>query len=166
MILSFARLCREELRSVLERYELEQLLIREDAFGCEVRYANGTTGVQVRAEPREARVFVLLCKLVEGRMYVGLGEGRPDTDPNTAGLDDLTALRAPERAVQQPFQPGFRRGQLRQIVRQYAELLPMVAHDVLTGEFEILNTVYGIKLQRRRDWIASWDDKSTSSNVG
>jgi len=149
LINEFQRACQEEMAFLVEEFGFGPPDVEVDRFGAELRYKNATTGITVRLEPRENRIFVMLYRLVGGEFphYHSVHERDADLS-NNFDLDDLIALRCPSLSVAQPFNEWLTGPRLREVLVGYARALRECASDVLAGNFRIFTDLGEIVAKR------------------
>jgi hypothetical protein len=135
----FERICLGQLHLVLKTLGFIIIKKEKDALGVFITFQNPTTAVRVSFEPREGGIFVLVTRLVDGKipaypLFIG-----PDTVIHSFYLDDLVRVKAPG------FQFGFTKqefstpAQIESALAEVAEQLEDYADDVTRGDFEIFN---------------------------
>jgi len=106
----------------------------------ELVYSNRTTGVVVSWEPRDLYVFVMLCRLVDGRCCHDDRCIDPDTELNCFDLNDLVQVRAPGDVVRGhglgldwPTPPGGLEG----IIAGQVRNLRRHGQPIIDGDFSV-----------------------------
>lgn len=119
---------------------------KED-WGYELIYLNKTTGVKITYEFREAYIFIMLYKLVDGSLIENPRSIRENTTLYGYGLDDIINLRNPQALIKPAYQYGDeseyydKMKGLTLYVTAFANNLKEYAVDVLSGDFKIFNEV-------------------------
>jgi len=127
--------------------------VKED-WGYELIYLNNTTGVKIIYEFREAYIFIILYKLVDGKLI----ENPKSIDENTVlygfGLDDIIGLRFPQALIKPAYQYGEeskyydKKKGLTLYVTAFSDNLKEYASDVLEGDFKIFHETQKIVKDR------------------
>lgn len=131
----FERVCMKRLRFLKEDFQFQLEKVERKPFGIFITYLNSSTGVRVSLEPREGRIFVLVCRLIDGKIPEYPIFVKPDTPLNCYYLDDIVRLKLdklPSRpVVKQLLSPTGAETALTEI----SSLLREFAADILTGNF-------------------------------
>lgn len=126
---------------------------KED-WGYELIYLNKTTGVKITYEFREAYIFIMLYKLVDGSLLENPGRIQENTILYGYGLDDIISLRNPQALIKPAYQHGEgseyynKKKGLKLYVTAFANNLEEYASDVLSGDFKIFNEAHRIVRER------------------
>lgn len=135
---SFVSLASDAMAGLAIDFQLSLTVARADESEAVASFENATTAILVRHDAYERRVFVSLHK------KRGIGaSASPDIndrlrDPlNGFDVDDLIALRCPDRAVVQQNADLTSVTQLREVLTKYSGVLAEGARDVLAGNFEV-----------------------------
>ena len=149
----FFRAAKKSFRFLVDEFQCRVTSEASDAWGDELTYQNSTTAVNIRYEPREKYVFILLCRLVGGKVPEHPGVVHPDTDLNRYGLDDLLKLRAPAlKILKKEFGVPFTERNLRTMVETYARGVRNYAADILHGDFSIFPELEKIVKRRAEEY--------------
>jgi len=142
----FLRVAKKAFRFLIDEFQCRLTSKKSDAWGAELTYQNDTTAVNVRYEPREQFVFVLLCRLINGKM--------PAYDSfDSFGLSDLLTLRAPELKIRKRSAPErFTENDLRHMVITFARGVRGHATDILHGDFSIFPELEKIVKRRAEEF--------------
>jgi len=145
------RLCIEKLDFLEKDFGFKVVNREEEPYGVFITYQNSTTAVRISFEPREGGVFLLLSRLVEGKVPpypIIVGE---NTALNSFYLDDLVALRAPS------LEFSFRKAKMSSVVQiesavnEIGGVLRKFASDILMGDFSIFKELAVIVKNRQRN---------------
>lgn len=126
---------------------------KED-WGYELIYLNKTTGVKITYEFREAYIFIMLYKLVNGNLQENPRSIQEDTILYSYGLDDIISLRNSQALIKPAYQYGEeseyydKEKGLMLYVSAFAHNLKEYAADVLSGDFQIFNEVDRVVKER------------------
>lgn len=126
---------------------------KED-WGYELIYLNKTTGVKITYEFREAYIFIMLYKLVNGNLQENPSSIQEDTILYSYGLDDIISLRNSQALIKPAYQYGEeseyydKEKGLMLYVSAFAHNLKEYAADVLSGDFQIFNEVDRVVKER------------------
>lgn len=152
---SFFQFCDKYFRFLIEEFGCRIVGKKPDSFGGEVTYRNATTAVNVRYEQREHYVFILLCRLVRGKIPQEPIFVHPKTKLYSFYLDDLFTIRSPDTKIRRkPFgdkipdlalkeliqaytSEPFTERDLEHMIKTYAAGLQRYAADILRGDFAI-----------------------------
>ncbi len=153
---SFDAVAKEQFGFLESQYGYRLAACDKENWGCKLIYLSNVTGVEVVFEYREACVFVMLYKLVEGTLQ----KNSRNIDGNTVlhgySLDDLVSIRSPQNSMKPTYRydeqsiyfekdVGFG-----QYVAAFAENLRCYAKDVLCGDFEIFLELDRVVKERAR----------------
>lgn len=115
----------------------------EHNWGYEMIYLNNKVGIKITYEFGEAYIFILLYKLIDGKLIENPHIIKNDTLLYGYGLDDIINLRNPSALIKPAYQYGSKseyydkeKG-LTLYVSAFADNLKKYATDILNGNFEI-----------------------------
>ncbi len=132
----------EEFGFVEKEFGLARLYSKQIEGGFEFAYRNATTAVCLTYEFREAYLFVMLYRLVNGEFVKNPTRVALDTPLNGYALDDIVSLHNPDALVKPAYQYGERaefytnKEGLRLYFRLFAENLRKYGARVMMGNFE------------------------------
>lgn len=137
----FEQLCAKHFKFLIERYGFKKLKPDKDAYGCRVTYIGKTTGVKVSYEYKDGGLFVLLARLINGKMPPYPVFVKPDSVLNQFYLEDIVAVKHPSFQLKQNFDdivnPTLE--ELESSLSNYAEALQIYGQDILKGDFSIFS---------------------------
>ncbi len=144
----FEKLCRKVFKFLEDEFDFEIVTSERDSFGSYITYQNSTTGIRFSLEPKEGGMFILLSRLIDGKIpdypiFVGSG-----TPLNSFYLDDLISLRAQSLKVEQEIEELFNPNGLERVLVQYANILQQYAIDILKGDFQVFTELAEIVTKR------------------
>lgn len=123
-------------------------------WGYELIYRNKTTGVKLTYEFREAYIFIMLYKLVDGSLIENPRSIQENTILYGYGLDDIISLRNPQALIKPAYQYGEeseyydKKKGLTLYVAAFANNLKECASDVLAGDFKIFDEAHRVVKER------------------
>ncbi|MBK8503664.1 MAG: hypothetical protein IPL46_16510 [Saprospiraceae bacterium] len=79
---------------------------QKEDWGYELIYLNNTTGVKITYEFREAYIFIMLIKLVDGSLIENPRSIQENNVLYGYGLDDVIGLRNPQALIKPAYQYG------------------------------------------------------------
>ncbi len=127
-------------------------------WGYELIYKNETTGVRITYEFREAYVFIVLYKLINGKIVENPNSIEDDTKLNCYGLDDILTLRNPSSIVKPAYEYGDdsefynKEVGLDLYVTKFAENLRKHSHEILLGNFDFFVELDNVVKERVRKY--------------
>jgi hypothetical protein len=126
---------------------------KED-WGYELIFLNTTTGVRITYEFREAYIFIMLYKLVDGSLMENPRSIQENTLLHGHGLDDIVSIRNPQALIKPAYQYGKeseyydKKKGLTLYVTAFANNLKEYALDVLGGDFKIFDEANRVVKER------------------
>lgn len=126
-----------ELFQYLEDEYLCTVSVNETEFGMFITYINDTTSVRISFEPREGGLFILLSRLIEGKIPpypIIIG---PQTQIHSFYLDDILSLKAREIPEKNQDQLAQKPDALSEQLSFCSTMLKRYAKDILQGDFSI-----------------------------
>lgn len=150
----FDIIAQEQFKFLKSEYRFRLSKREKEDWGFELIYLNDTTGVKITYEYREAYIFIMLYKLVDG----DLRENPRSIEENTIlfgfGLDDIISLRDPQALIKPSYEYGEKykyydkdKG-LFLYTSAFADNLKKYAKDVLDGDFTIFSDLDTIVKER------------------
>jgi hypothetical protein len=123
-------------------------------WGYELIYLNKTTGVKITYAFREAYIFIMLYKLVDGNLIENPRSIQENTVLHGYGLDDIISLRNPHALIKPSYQYGEeseyydKKKGLTLYVTAFSNNLKEYASDVLVGDFKIFSEAQRVVKER------------------
>ncbi|MCG6168916.1 hypothetical protein EHQ12_05370 [Leptospira gomenensis] len=151
---SFDILIRKCFKFLELDYQFRFVKSKKENWGYEILYLNETTGVKIIYEYRESYIFIILYRLIDGELIENPGEIFQNTKLNCFGLDDIINLRNPSALLSPTYEYPEnshyfnKKNGWEQYVSDFAENLKTYASDVLSGNFEIFQTIDPIVKER------------------
>lgn len=153
-IKSFELIAKEQFKFLESDFDFQISKCNQEDWGYELIYLNKTTGVKITYEFREAYIFILLYKLINGKMLENPRNIQENTILNCYGLDDIINIRNPQALIKPAYQYGeeskyFDKNKgLKLYVTAFAKNLKEYTSDVLAGDFRIFNEAVKIVKER------------------
>jgi hypothetical protein len=120
-------------------YGLEKIAVEKSSYECYVTFSNKKIAVQVSLEMKDGGIFVMLIRLVDGKLPTYEVFIRPDTAINHFDLEDVVDLKNPEFSLEQEYSdesyPTIQ--ELEENLSKYAEALRKYGKDILAGDFRL-----------------------------
>ena len=139
----FEQHCRRIFKPVLEdKFGFKIVDVEKDDFGDYLTYQNDTTGIKISYEPREGGIFILLSRLIDGKMPEYPIHIEADTILNSFDLEDIIAFKEAKKGIGRKFKNYFRRynisrkASLVKNLSKYIEELEEYAAYILNGDFK------------------------------
>lgn len=134
---SFERTCVEEFGFLVTDYGLKMAQVEKAAYGCYVTYNNEVVAVEVSYDIKDGGLFVMLCRMVNGKIPPQEVFIRSETLINRFDLEDVVSLKEPSIDLEQDFADPHKptAKELRTNLKIYAEALKTYAKDILGGDF-------------------------------
>jgi len=129
---NFEKICKKEFFFLVEEYDFKLKNIKTENFEYNIIYKSERVGITVKLERRENCVFILLHRLLNGKIPDYPIFIKRDTGINTFYFDDLLSLRYPDFHINKP-------DNLEKKLKKSAYLLSKYADDVLKGDFTIFS---------------------------
>ncbi len=167
----FFKLCGRHFAFLIEEFGCRVGGKKSDAFEDELIYRNATTAVKIRYEPREKYVFVLLCRLVNGKIPPYPIFVRHEKELTQFYLDDLLTLRSPatiirkkyhrerfadkedlHQAIKASLEEPFTEQNLEHMIKTYAAALREHGSDILKGNFTVFAELEKIVRKRTAEF--------------
>lgn len=134
---AFERACNKEFGFLTAEHGLKVMNTSKDTYGCYVTYCNDVVAVKVSYEIKDGGLFVMVCRMVNGKLPPEEIFVRSDTVLNSFDLEDVVALKEPSIELEQnfadPSKPTAK--ELETNLRIYAKALKTYAKDILGGDF-------------------------------
>ncbi len=138
----FEKHCRRIFKPVLEdKFGFKIVDVKQTDFGDYLTYQNATTGVKISYEPKEGGIFVLLSRLINGKIPEYPIHIKADTILNSFDLEDIISFKLAQKGIGRKLKNYFRRynfsrkASLVKNLTRYAEELEEYAAYILNGDF-------------------------------
>ena len=142
-------LFRKAFSFLIDDFSFREESLELDNWGIRLVFCNSTTGVRISYEPREGGIFVMLIRLVDGKLPdypIFIDE---DTVLNYFDLQDLLSIRIP-CFKENNFEIGKTNSEIENYIQQIAKNLRTKAEDILKGDFLIFSELERIVKERAR----------------
>lgn len=151
---------KQQFRFLKKKYGFTLSKESQEDWGVQMDYVNKGIGVGVKIayEIREGYIFILLCRLVEGRIVDDPRNINEKTILNNFSLDDLISLKEPSDNINAAYEyPDDHKYHdeddgLRLYARDFAANLEKHANDILNGDFGIWPQLDKIVRDRAREY--------------
>jgi hypothetical protein len=143
---------REAFRFLEDDYGFKLVHTNRNRYSSVILYQNATTGVEIEFEPRENRIWVMLYRLVNGKLpeYQSVQELDRDAT-NRFDLDSLIELKAPSLlAEREARRLTVREHDVEPAVAQRAAELHLFGGGILRGDFALFADLGRLKQERIR----------------
>ena len=147
---NFERICLQRFRFLEEELGFVVKKKERESYGVFITYKNPTTAIRISFEPREGGIFILISRLVEGKIPEYPIFIQPDTVLHSFYLDDVIRTKVPN------FQFDFKGNKLsssdqfERALNEVADALKKYASDVLQGDFESFEDAERIVKERQK----------------
>ncbi len=152
----FDQIAKELFNFLIADYSFKLAECREEEWGYNLIYMNNTTGVKIVYEFREAYIFIMLYKLVDGKLIENPRSIKDDTVLYGYGLDDIVNLKNAKDSMKPTYEYGDeseyydKENGMTLYVLKFADNLRKYANEVLNGNFDIFMKVDKIVKERAR----------------
>lgn len=146
---NFEKNCLQRFRFLEEEFGYVIKKKERESYGIFITYQNPTTAIRISFEPREGGIFVLISRLVEGKIPKYPIFIQPDTVLHSFYLDDVVRTKVPN------FQFSFKgeklssADQFEKALDEVVDTLKKYASDILKGNFESFKEVERIVKKRQ-----------------
>ena len=150
----FDVIAKEQFKFLVTDFGFQLSKSEKEDWGYELIYLSKTTGVKITYEFREAYIFIMLYKLVDGSLIANPRSIQENTILYGYGLDDIIGLRNPQNLIKPAYQYGEeseyydKQKGLTLYVTAFANNLKEHASDVLAGDFKIFDEAYRVVKER------------------
>lgn len=148
--------CRRIFKQVLEvKFGSKIVGIEHGDFGDLIKYQNETTGITIYNEPRDG-VFVILSRLVDGKIPDYPLQIKADTPLNTYYLEDIISFKISKKSIGEKIGNYLRnlnfphKLDLEKTLTKYATEIEEYAADILKGDFNEFPELEKIVKRRAR----------------
>jgi len=155
---NFDQIAKEQFGFLITDCEFKLVGCREEEWGYNLIYLNSTTGVKIIYEFREAYIFIMLYKLVDGKLIENPRNISDDTVLYGYGLDDIVNLKNSKDSMKPTYEYGDeseyydKENGMTLYVSKFADNLRKYANEVLNGNFEIFMKVDKVVKERARQY--------------
>jgi hypothetical protein len=146
----FERVCRERLRFLVGEFGFNLIKTEKEPSGVFITFQGPTTALRISLEPREGGIFILLTRLVRGKIPPYPIFVEPETPLNSFHLDDLIQLKAPGFLFSFRRQKVSSRSELNAALEEIADALRKYADEVLKGNFEVFGELSRVVKKRQK----------------
>jgi hypothetical protein len=154
----FDQIAKAQFGFLIKDYDFKLIELREEEWGYDLTYLNNTTGVKIIYEYREAYIFIMLYKLLDGKLIENPRNVKDDTILYGYSLDDIVDLQNAKANMKPAYEYGDEseyhdeKNGMMLYVSKFADNLKEFANEVLTGNFEIFKKVDKIVKDRARQY--------------
>lgn len=151
---SFDEILINEFDFLVQEFNFYLESIKKEKWGYELVYLNQTTGVIITYEFQEAYVFIVLYRLINGRIIKNLRSIEPETKLNGFSLDDIISFHNPQALIRPTYEYDSTSKYhnsllgLKSYVSDFASNLKEYAFEILNGNFRIFDLIDGIVKER------------------
>lgn len=155
---SFDIIAKEQFSFLESEYNFRLSICNREDWGYNLIYMNDTTGVKITYEYREAYIFIMLYRLVDG----SLQENPRSIEDNTIlygyGLDDIISMSNPKDLIMPAYEYGEqskyydKEKGLHLYTSAFSNNLKVYGKSVLNGNFEIFPRLDEIVKERVRNY--------------
>jgi len=136
----FKKQCKKIFQFLEDEFGFQIVASEQDLYGMDITYQNSTTAIEIRFEPRENRIFILLMRLIKGELPNYPIFIKNESEVNSFYLDDLIDLKTPSSKVKQKkFGDWLTSQDLENILIKYATVLKQYGTDILRGDFKVFS---------------------------
>ncbi|MCB0531337.1 MAG: hypothetical protein KDD14_04000 [Saprospiraceae bacterium] len=154
----FIIIAKEQFSFLESEYNFRLSKCDKENWGYELIYLSDSTGVKIIYEYREAYIFIMLYKLIDGDIIENPRNIQDKTTLYGYELDDLIRLKNPQALIKPAYEYGEQseyydeKDGLALYVDAFSSNLRAYAKDILSGNFEIFPELEGIVKQRARGY--------------
>lgn len=151
---NFDVIAKEQFKFLESDFGFQLSKSEKEDWGYELIYLSKTTGVKITYEFREAYIFIMLYKLVDGILVENPRSIQENTVLYGYGLDDLIGLRNPQALIKPAYQYGEeseyydKKKGLTLYVTAFSNNLKEYTPDVLAGDFKIFGEAQKVVKER------------------
>jgi len=136
---SFEKECRKHFKFLEEDFGFRPPKRQRIHLSSSLTYQNDTTAVEVSLEPMDGGVFVLLSRLVDGKIPEYPIFVTREIRLDSYYLDDLVGLKMPDTPVREASEDAFDERELKRCLAQSAAQLRGLGSDILRGDFTVFD---------------------------
>lgn len=151
---TFDVIAKEEFMFLESGYGFLLTECKKKDWGYELIYTNATTGIKVSYEYQQAYIYIVLYRLVDGKMIENSKSTEKEVSLFGCGLDDIISLRDSSALIKPAYEYGEeseyydKKNGLTLFTSAFANNLRKYAADVLSGDFKIFEEVEKIVIER------------------
>jgi len=139
MSTSFEKLC-DKYFHFLTKCNFKKISTESSPWGAKIKYANGTTGIEITDQVREYDAVLIKIHQLSG------GEFRKREDEGWLYLDDFIQLIDPNMAPKE--RQLYNTSHMDEVLKQYSDVIRNHAKDLIDGDFSIMPAARKIMLHR------------------
>lgn len=153
---NFTQIVLDQFKFLVSDYGFKRLKKRKHPWGYEFIFVNNITGVRITYEFREAYIFIMLYRLINGKLVKNPSPITENSVLNAFCLDDIVSIRNPDATMKPAYYYGIesefynKEQGMTLYVSKFADNLKIYAADVLTGNFEIFTKLDQIVKKRAK----------------
>lgn len=132
---TFENCCDQLFSFLVDNYGYRKEIVKKDTFDYYITYKNNTTAVRISYEPREGGIFVMLSRLIDGKMPEYPIFIHDDTIINSFYIDDIVKIKTTSTTIQHKNMTMLDEEECISILSEYAKTLKQYGSDILTGDF-------------------------------
>jgi len=144
----FEKLCKKIFKFLEDEFNFKLVNSEQESCGIYITYQNPTTAIRISLEPRGGGVFILMHRLINGKIPKYPIFIEAETLLNSYYLDDLISLKAPSFKIEQQVEKISNHNEIERILVQYANALKHYAKDILKGDFQVFDLLGRIVKKR------------------
>jgi len=149
MMNNFLIISNKAFQFLVDEFSFVVIKTESDPYGTQILYQNSTTAVRIRFEHRENKLFVLLMRLINGKLPEYPIFIKSDTIINSFYLDDIIDFYLQVSQNQEKINCNCPNNcELESIVLWSAASLKQFGRDILLGDFSTSPELQNIVLQR------------------
>lgn len=136
---TFEKECRKCFMFLEEEFDFKTPKRQRMHLSSSLTYQNNTTAVEVSLEPLDGGVFVLLSRLVNGKIPEYPIFVTRDMALHSYYLDDLVGLKRPDTPVREANEDASDVREVKKALAQSAAQLRELGSDILKGDFAVFD---------------------------
>lgn len=140
----FEKRCWKSFKFLEEEFGFRVVKRARDSISSSLIFQNETTAVEISLEPIDGGVFVLLSRLVNGKIPKYPIFIKRETRLDSFYLDDLLQLRLPGTTVKHGYVDKNSQDRIEQTLAQAADQLREHGSEVLRGDFKVFSKLDAI----------------------
>lgn len=139
----FDIIAKEQFSFLESEYNFRLSKCEKEDWGYELIYLNNTTGVKITYEYREAYIFIMLYKLIDGNLKENPRNIEDSTILYGYSLDDMIILRNPDDLIKPTYEYDEQSKYFKEndglslYADAFSDNLKTYAKDVLNGDFTV-----------------------------